>query len=170
MKAILMIAAVMLANVVWAQNAAPELTAVVPVPHLKQSTLPGTTTEQPWQAPRSGTVPEGTTTITGFFSDQVPGGKVLVIEHLSVLIAVNGTADFGLVSVAATGGGAIDMLPCPRIGQTPSVSSFSCSTQTKIFIPPGERPVFTVNLGANVNTLGTWDWVAFASGHYEIVK
>ena len=170
MKAIPVIAAAMLTNLVWAQDATQEVTGVVNVPRLKKSQLPATTTEQPWQAPQSGAVSEGTTTAVGFLSDPVPASKVLVIEHLSALIAVNGTADFGLVSVTTTSGGAIDLLPCPRIGQTPSVSSFSCSTQTKIYIAPGDRPKFTVNLAANANTSGTWDWVVFASGHYENVK
>lgn len=170
MKAILTMAAVMLANLVLAQDATQEVIGVVKVPRLKQSSLPATTTEQPWQSPQRGTVSEGAITVAGFLSDSVPAGKVLVIEHLSALIAVNGTADFGLVSVPTTGGGAVDLLPCPRIGQTPSVSSFSCSTQTKIYVPPGERAAFTVSLGANANTSGTWDWVVFASGHYENVQ
>jgi hypothetical protein len=174
MKAMLMIAAVLLANLAWAQDATQEVSSVVQVPQLKQSSLPVTTTEQPWQAPHSGAVSEGTTTVTGFFSDPVPGGKVLVIEHLSALIAVNGSADFSLVSVTNTGGNAVDLLPCPRIGQAPlvssSVSSFSCSTQTKISTPPGERPEFVINLAANASTSGTWNWVVFASGHYENVK
>jgi hypothetical protein len=170
MKAVLMIAALMLAHLVWAQEATQGMTSVVTVPNLKQSALPATTTEQPWQSPQSGSVPAGSITAVGSLSDPVPSGKVLVIEHLSALMAVNGTADFGLVSVTTAGGGALDLLPCPRVGQTPSASSFSCSIQTKIYIPPGDRPAFTVNLAANANTSATWDWVVFASGHYENVK
>jgi hypothetical protein len=175
MKAILM-ATVMLANSVWVPNATLDVTldptsdaiALLLLPPVEPSPLPATTTEQPWHAWGHWRVPAAVGGVEVNLSDPIPTGKVLVIEHVSARISVNGTVDLSAVRVLTTQG-VDDSLPCMRIGQNNSigVGYFSCSTQTKIYVPAGERPGLATSVATPPANVTGWDWVVFASGHYE---
>jgi hypothetical protein len=170
-KAILT-ATLMLVNPASAPNTtpstAPEPISVLVLLPMEQSPLPATTTEQPWHAWGRWTVPGEVGAVEVSLSDSIPTGKVLVIEHVSARISMNGTADLSAVRVLTTQG-VDDSLPCVRIGQNNFIGAgyFSCSAQTKIYVPAGERPAFATSVAVPpANAMG-WDWVVFASGHYE---
>lgn len=174
MKAILT-ATLMVFNSIWVpsvtsvtSDTTSDATALLLLPPMEQSPLPATATEQPWHSWGHWRIPGEVGGVEVNLSDPIPSGKVLVIEHVSARISVNGTADLSAVRVI-TSQGVDDSLPCVRIGQNNfiGIGYFSCSTQTKIYVPAGERPGFATSVAIPPDSATGWDWVVFASGHYE---
>jgi hypothetical protein len=92
-----------------------------------------------------------------------PAGKRLVIEHVSALIDPDGSAGLGFAGIVGVAN-SLDLTAC----QSTSPGIFSCSSQTKYFVEPGQVLRFAVQLtgsGGGVSTFGG-TVSAFVSGHY----
>ncbi len=150
MKAIFAIAVFMLAATsAWAQN-------------------------ETWQVGDSAGVANGVVGVQKLITNTIQTGKLLVVEHVSARISVNGASAVtsGLNLVRFSAQGLEDNLTCVKMGQktTAAVGYFSCSTQTKIYVPAGSRLQVSLYLATEAANAVGWSYAIFASGHYEKVQ